>query len=206
MRLFLPYLWITVAAVIAIGWYGSHVMRQFYLDQTAEDLEARASLYAIEMAEALADGRTDVIDAQCKRWGKKINTRITVIVPSGEVIGDTDEDPHVMDNHRQRPEIQDALTGTVGRSTRYSTTLKEDRMYVAIAVPGDGSPAAVVRTSIPVTAVNDALAKIQEKIIVTGLLATGLIGCVSLWVSLRVSRSLPTIPSPAEGISPAEEE
>jgi len=112
----------------------------------------------------------------------------------------------VMDNHRQRPEIQKAFTGAVGRSTRYSTTLKEDRMYVAVAAPGSGSPAAVVGTSIPVTAVNDALAKIQEKIIITCLVATGIIACVSLWLSLRVSRSLLTISSLTGGIPPAEEE
>jgi len=193
MRLFLPYLSITVVAVIAVGWYGSHVMRQFYLDQTAENLEARARLCSMEMAKDLSGGETDAIEALCDRWGMTLNTRITVILPSGKVIGDSDEDPQLMDNHLQRPEIQEAFAGAVGRSTRYSTTLKEGRMYVAVAASGNGSPAAVVRTSIPVTAVNEELAKIQEKIIVTCLLATGLIACVSLWLSLRVARSLASV-------------
>jgi len=193
MRLFLPYLWITVVAVIAVGWYGSHVMRQFYLDRTAEDLEALARLCSMEMAKDLSGGESDAIKALCDRWGMTLNTRITVILPSGKVIGDSDEDPQLMDNHLQRPEIQEAFAGAVGRSTRYSTTLKEGRMYVAVAASGNGSPAAVVRTSIPVTAVNEELAKIQEKIIVTCLLATGLIACVSLWLSLRVARSLASV-------------
>jgi len=192
MKLFLPYLWIIVVAVVAIGWYASHGVQQFYLDQTARDLEARATLCSMEMAEELAEGRADAVDALCKRWGQAIDTRITVILPSGEVIGDTDEDPQVMDNHRQRPEIAEAFRGAVGRSVRYSTTLREDRMYVAVPSPSAETPTAVVRTSIPATAVDATLAGIKEQIIVTGLLVTGLIGCVSLWLTLRVGRLPPS--------------
>ena len=42
--LFLSYLWITLVAVVVIGLYGAHMVRDFYLDRTAEDLEARARL------------------------------------------------------------------------------------------------------------------------------------------------------------------
>ena len=39
-----------------------------------------------------------------------------------------------MDNHKDRPEIREAASGAVGRSTRPSPTLKEELMYVAIPV------------------------------------------------------------------------
>lgn len=189
-RLFLSYLWITVAAVVLVGVSTDRMMRGFYLDQTAEDLEIRARLCAKEIAEDLKRGDSRAVDAHCKDWGQAIDTRITVILPTGEVIGDTDEDPSVMVNHKRRPEIRKAMQGNVGRATHYSETLKEERMYLAVATDGGDPPAAVVRTSIPVTAINEALGAVHQKIILAGLVATGLIAAVSLWISLWIARPL----------------
>ena len=45
----------------------------------------------------------------CKGIGKHSATRITVILPSGRVIGDSHETPQMMDNHANRPEIASAF-------------------------------------------------------------------------------------------------
>jgi two-component system phosphate regulon sensor histidine kinase PhoR len=198
-RIFLPYLWITVTVVVVVGLYASYAMRHFYLDQTAEDLEARARLSAKEILKLLEQGETDAVDGVCKDWGKSINTRITAILPSGEVIGDTDEHPRHMENHNSRPEVQEALRGLVGRQTHYSKTLKEERMYVAVAAGGEGgSPAVVVRTSIPVTAIHQTMAVMHHKILVAGLAAMGAIVAVSLWISLRIARPLQQMKTAAQ--------
>jgi len=72
------------------------------------------------------------VDAICKEIGKQSATRITVILPSGQVIGDSRETPHQMDNHADRPEIAMALAGNPGQFTRYSNTLRQQMMYVAV--------------------------------------------------------------------------
>lgn len=196
-RLFIPYLGITVVAVVVVGLYGSYVAKQFYLEQTAEDLEARARLCAKEIADYLDRGETDAIDAHCKDWGNAIDTRITVILPTGEVLGDTDEDPQEMENHKSRPEIAEAIRSGLGQATRYSGTTKEDRMYLAVSARTNGV-AAVVRTSIPVTAIDKTLKVVYEQIIIVALLATGVIGAVSFWIWLRISRSLHTMVAAAD--------
>ena len=43
-QLFPTYLFITLAVLIAAGWYASSSFRTFYLNQITEDLEARAYL------------------------------------------------------------------------------------------------------------------------------------------------------------------
>lgn len=197
-RLFIPYLGITVVAVVIVGLYGSYVAKQFYLEQTAEDLEARARLCAKEIAEYLERGEIDAIDAHCKDWGNAIDTRITVILPTGEVLGDTDEDPQEMDNHKSRPEIAEAIQSGLGQETRYSETTKEDRMYLAVSARNNGAPAAVVRTSIPVTAIDKTLKVVYEQIIIVALLATGVIATVSFCIYLRISRSLHTLAAAAD--------
>ena len=186
--LFLSYLWIALVAVVLIGVYGSQMAREVYLDRTAEDLQTRARLFQRSILESL--DQEAGADAICKELGKATNTRITVILPQGRVIGDTEADPEGMDNHKDRPEIREAASGAVGRSIRPSPTLNEERMYVAIPVHRDGSLAAVVRTSIPVTAINEVVGAIRQRIVVAVLGVVGLLAIVSLWLSARIGRPL----------------
>ena len=187
--LFLSYLWIALVAVVLIGFYGAHMARELYLDRTAGDLEARARLSQRPVLELLEQDEEGV-DAVCKELGKATGTRITVILPSGRVVGDTEADPKEMDNHKDRPEIREAASGAVGRSIRPSPTLKEELMYVAIPVRRNGSLAAVVRTSIPVTEINEAVGAMRQKILVAALGVSGLLAVVSLWLSARIGLPL----------------
>ena len=43
-QLYLPYLVITIMSLVAVTWYATGTLAQFYLDQTGKDLEARANL------------------------------------------------------------------------------------------------------------------------------------------------------------------
>jgi hypothetical protein len=92
------------------------------------------------------------IDALCVDLGKKASTRITIILPNGKVVGDTEESPSRMENHKDRPEFVAALAGRTGESLRYSTTLKECRMYVAVPVRQGGKTISVLRTAVSLDA------------------------------------------------------
>ncbi len=188
--LFLSYAWIMLATVILVGGYGAHLARQLYLNRTAEDLEARCRLSRRPIAKLLERDDLAAVDAICKELGKANGARITVVLPSGQVVGDTDAEPTSMDNHKDRPEIRAAITGAVGRSTRLSPTLNEERMYVALPILRDGSLAAVIRSSIPVTVINEAVGAVYWKIAVAGLVVAGIVLLISLWVSARIGRPL----------------
>ena len=92
------------------------------------------------------------IDELSKKLGRGSSTRITVILPDGRVIADSDEDSEKMENHGNRPEFKDALEKGMGRSLRFSDTLGEEMMYVAVPIEEQGHILAVVRTAIPATA------------------------------------------------------
>jgi two-component system phosphate regulon sensor histidine kinase PhoR len=77
-------------------------------------------------------------------------------------------------------------------------------MYVAVPVYRNGSLAAIVRTSVPVTAINEALGAILHRILVGALVATGLIAAVSLWISLRISGPLEELKVGAERFARGE--
>ncbi len=206
IRLFMSYLWVTIPAVIFVGVYGARTVRSTYLERTAEDLEVRARLCAREIAEPLSQGHNEAVQATCADFGGLTGTRITVILADGEVVGDSSADPKAMDNHRDRPEIQAAINGEsgVGQETRYSNTLNEERMYIAVAIREQAARPVVVRASLPVTAITQTLATIYNHLLMAGLAAAGLIAVVSLWLSWRITASWDQIRIGAERLAQGE--
>jgi two-component system phosphate regulon sensor histidine kinase PhoR len=106
------------------------------------------------------------------------------------VLGDSDKDPSLMENHGARSEIAAAYRGQVGTETRFSNTLQTTMMYVAIPVEIRGKIVGVVRTSYPVTAVEQALNTLYNRLIISGLIITALATLISLVVFRRLTRPL----------------
>lgn len=67
-------------------------------------------------------------------YDNKNNYRISVIDKSGTVIYDNYEDQLLLDNHSDRPEVQDAFNTGYGESLRFSNTLGEKTYYYATAI------------------------------------------------------------------------
>lgn len=58
--------------------------------------------------------------------------RINLIDSDGKVLYDSEKDSSTFENHRERPEIKDAIEKGEGKSIRYSKTLNRDTIYHAI--------------------------------------------------------------------------
>ncbi len=103
-----------------------------------------------------------------------------------------------MELHRDRPEFRKALSEGKGWIIRHSATLGEDRIYVAVLIPRDGRPLAVVRTSFPLTQLYDALRRVRNHVVVAALIGILLHALVTLVISRRMSRPLEEIKTGAE--------
>lgn len=57
--------------------------------------------------------------------------RITIIDENGTVVVETDKNPAEMVNHKNRPEVMEAMREGIGSSVRYSTTTHKDYIYCA---------------------------------------------------------------------------
>lgn len=189
-HLFPFFLLVTLVSLAAVTWYSVRSWHSFFLEQTAKDLMARAHL-----VESRIDGRAALengpwIDKLCKDLGKITATRLTVILASGQVLGDTEEDPAKMDNHGDRPEFQEAIKGKVGVSTRFSFTLGHSRMYVAVPLKDRDRIIGVVRASLAMTAIEQALKAYYFKIVLGGLLIALVVAILSFFISRRLSDPL----------------
>ena len=197
-QLYPSYLLITLISLLAVGLFASSAFKRFFLERTVEDLISRAHLLEKQMENYIAPLDEMSVDSICKAIGEQSLTRITVILPSGKVVGDSEEAPENMNNHADRFEVAEALLGNVGTSTRYSSTLRQDMMYLAIPLEKNNEVIAVLRTSIPVTSIYDELKSIQIQIGFGYLLIALLAAGVSLFVSKRISRPIEEMKKGAE--------
>ncbi|MEJ2722392.1 MAG: HAMP domain-containing protein [bacterium] len=189
-QLYPAFLLVTLFLVLAVTWYASRSLRLFYLDEVAADLESRAVLFRSRLTGPIGPGDTRAIDELCDELGRLSRTRITVILPSGTVVGDSDEDPATMENHSNRPEIIEAMAGRVGRSLRYSGTLKTYMMYVAIPLTEGRETVAVVRAAIPTSAIDDALRSIYGRLAFGGIIFALIVAIASFLITRRITRPL----------------
>lgn len=199
-------------AVSAISWYGITAFQEFHLQETESDLKARASLLRAPVHGYLETSAIDLLREYCVQVGRESGTRITIINRAGKVLADSNEDPSVMDNHGHRLEIVDAFSGGVGVSRRYSKTLGERLIYVAIPLFSKGgesfgnpdvkgSVEAVVRTAISVASLDRALARIKGRIALGSLAVMVLAGMVTLLISRNISKPLEQMTQSAEHFS-----
>lgn len=192
-RLYISYIVIVFLSLMAASWFAYGSLKQFYLDETREHLHVRAELVARMIGRELSESETGAIDGVCKEVGREINTRITVILPDGVVVGDSDQEYEIMDNHGNRPEILDALSGNMGVSTRHSATLEKDLMYVALPVEVDSKIAAVVRVSMPLASIDTAVNKIKIKVALIVMLIALAAAIISYMASRWIDRPIKTM-------------
>jgi two-component system phosphate regulon sensor histidine kinase PhoR len=186
-QLYPVYLLIIVIALFTITWYLSHLLSDFYHNQVAEDLEARANLIKEQIVQKLQAGDFKQMDAMVKELGASSSTRITIILPTGKVVADSEENPANMENHGNRPEFKDAFEKEIGTSLRFSNTLGQSMMYLALPIKEQGKILAIVRTSVPVVAVNEKIRDLNNKIILSVIIVAICAAAITLVVSRRVS-------------------
>jgi two-component system phosphate regulon sensor histidine kinase PhoR len=106
------------------------------------------------------------LDSFVKTFGETIDTRITIIDKNGKVLADSKEDPEIMDDHGFRPEIIRAMGGNVGRSVRFSRTVKERMLYVGLPINIQDQIVGVLRVSLFTKDINSLLFGLSIRVLV----------------------------------------
>ena len=189
-QIFIPYLLIILSAILVVTWYASRTLKRFYLETAAANLEVEARLITDQIPHPWNLDNQEAVTQLCKRIAGKASIRLTVILPNGAVLGDSNEDPARMDNHSNRPEIKQALRGEIGQSIRFSHTVKMEMMYVALPILVDHQVQGIVRSSIPLTEISQALSLMYRRISLGALLMACVAAFASWVLSKRISGPL----------------
>lgn len=186
--LLLPSYWLlTAAAILVVAFYAFHSMSNLYFQALEKDIRTRATLLSEQVAPLVQQPDPAAIDSLCKKLGKTADTRFTIIMPDGKVVGDSDESPELMEYHGDRMEIRQALGGQAGMDKRYSRTLKQEMMYIAVPLHGaNHETLCAVRASLPMTDIKAELNTMTIRVIAVSLIT----GVLSMIVCIMVVRRI----------------
>jgi two-component system phosphate regulon sensor histidine kinase PhoR len=123
-------------------------IRKHYLNTLVRDLERLGQSLMPQVDIFRDEGRYQELEQFLTDKGRQISTRLTVINPEGVVLADSEKDPATMESHRFRPEVYEALQGRLGHSLRYSSTVKQDMLYVALPLERSGRIEGTLRLSL----------------------------------------------------------
>ena len=190
-QIYPSYLIIIFICLAAGSFYAFTSLKSFFYSQVKASLFEKTDLFIPLLKDVLEDGfSVSEIDRLCVDAGQRANVRFTVIDRQGNVIGDTEEKPSEMENHRQRPEIRTAYSGKRGERIRFSDTIKEDMMYAAVPVYKKNEIVAVLRSSVPLTVINRELINTNWSLLIAGLVIAVISTLISFLFSLKITKPI----------------
>jgi len=180
-RLFIWQLSVVLIVLTGVG----IVVDRFLERDTVEDITSALVSEARTVQQALPADQAS-LESVVSSLGRASGVRITVIGTDGVVLADSERDPATMENHLDRPEVQQALAGGVGTSSRLSATLGISFRYVALPPQGDR----IVRVALPLTRVSQRRSTVRVTLLLGLLVAAVIASLGALMVSRAVTRPL----------------
>jgi len=178
LRIFSSYLLIVLLVIAVLDFFLTPKIRDIITKSIEDEMFGIAGIITLMPGEDIARN-VPVIARQS-------NMRVTLIDPSGRVISDSQAEAEKMDNHLNRPEIQQAIKVGHGKATRFSATLQESMLYVALPVRQNAAVKGYVRLARPLVEVTESLNHLYRVIYLTLFV----IVLPSLLLALIFSRSI----------------
>ena len=149
---------ITTILVSSIGFYRIQSTIQGII---LDNLHAKAE-FLLPTARQIFAKQLPEAESQLRQLGTATKTGITLIAPEGQVLVDSASQASTMENHWQRPEVQQALVEPFGFAERHSLTMGQPLLYLAKAVrAADGQILGVVRVSLSTDKIHGELTQLR---------------------------------------------
>lgn len=187
-HLYFPYLITAFVCLVAISWYMARLVTEVSHEEDLADLKAQAIILQKFIGQNFSEEQFGKIDSLLREMAPSTGTRLSVVLPSGKIVADSQEDVSRLDNISSRPEIREALKGKPAAATRHDFDLNAQWSYVAVPLIINGEIAGAVRSAMPVSGGPSGLPRMRTLIIVGGLAIAVLLACASLYVSRRINR------------------
>jgi signal transduction histidine kinase len=148
---------------------------------------------------------TTFLDKTARAYRDAGGARVVVVDNAGRAIVTSDDDQSALgSDYSTRPEVAEALGGTIASGERFSTTLKEDLLYVAVPVLNGAAVIGAVRLTYPAKVVDDAVngqLRMLGIIAISSLLVAGIIGYI---ISTSLNRRLRLLESATQKLADGE--
>lgn len=189
-RIALPYIFLILFVMTMTAVYLAYSFQQQSFNKLEEKIATETRLLADHLS--TYDGEfivtNDEFDNFSKIWAEILGARITIIAPDGVVLGESQAEKFTMDNHLNRPEVQQSLTSGIGKSVRYSRTEGKEFMYTAVPVYANDQLKSIVRIAITTEQIQSDTAQFIRPIILITILGLVLAIILAMIVAEYLSR------------------
>lgn len=190
-RFAILYSLLLAVAIGALGIILNATFNRSYLASLENHLFSEARILRNQVTPLIEGGEPfTTLQEEVINYAQLIELRITIILPDGKVIAESDRPLDTLENHLTRPEVQAALQGREASESRYSTTTHQHRLYVAIPVYKNDAVIAVIRLSIPQSYIQANRQMVGRTIAFTILIVMGLTTLLSIFLTRYITRPL----------------
>ncbi len=195
----------SVLLILVIGGLSAYLwtyVRNSYLDGMRSQLLAETHVIAADISGLQKSSLSpSELQSLADRYKKELNARVTFILPSGLIAGDSDPGPATLDN-LSWPEVQQAMGGVDSATIRFSQTLNQDLLYAAVPISNNGQVIGVARLAVPLTTIDSAMVDFGKRILLAALL-TAIAGIgMAFLLTNHVTRPLRSLIERVKKISP----
>jgi two-component system phosphate regulon sensor histidine kinase PhoR len=185
-RIAIPYIILITITMVFMGVYLTNLVYQSHLEALKSKLVAEARLVGDSLREVgFQDMETYEVDQLAKHWADLLEARVTIISPIGVILGESHTDRTLMDNHLNRPEVQQALKEGEGSNLRFSNTVQYEMLYSAVPIFENNQLAGFARVSLSVNQIMASQAQVRNTII----LITLLMGVLAVFLASYIAAS-----------------
>jgi two-component system, OmpR family, phosphate regulon sensor histidine kinase PhoR len=171
---------------LVIIFFSFLVLNIFIKDEIKKVLTGKIETELLNSVELIDLSSAKEISAQLKQIALISSARVTLVDAQGKVFADSEKEIAHLENHLNRPEIQEARLRGKGKSIRFSQSLSLDMLYVAVPIKSSSGITGYVRLARPLHEVQSLVEKVYQKI----LLTIFIVAIISLLVALVISYRL----------------
>ncbi|PKN87248.1 MAG: hypothetical protein CVU51_05930 [Deltaproteobacteria bacterium HGW-Deltaproteobacteria-1] len=182
LKIFFSYL-----VIISLSFFVLHLLVK---DKVDEIITARIEQELMHYAELVDLNTPQAISGQLQVISKISQSRVTLVDAQGVVFADSEKETAGLENHRYRPEIQEARLRGTGRAVRYSSTLGVDMLYVAIVIKDREKISGYVRLARPLHDVRSAVEQVYQSIFLAMIIGAIVSLLVALFFAWRLSEPI----------------
>lgn len=150
-KIFGTYLIIIALSFLVLNLFVRDEIRKYMIGQIEEQLMTSARLLDLNAPQD--------ISRQIKQITRISGARVTLVDARGKVFADSEKEVAELENHIDRPEIQEARVRGKGKSIRFSKSISEDMLYVAVPIHEGAVIKGYIRLARPLYDVRNAVAK-----------------------------------------------
>jgi two-component system phosphate regulon sensor histidine kinase PhoR len=173
-RLGLTYVALLVAVLIAVDLYSARVIRSQAIRSANSQLTS-----LLNVAQTRPPKAADPADLQnWIEWMAKSGARVTIVDSAGRVLADSAADSTTMENHANRPEVQQAMAQGHGQAVHHSETLNRELVYQAVRYEGADGQLIVIRMAVPLSEIDPSVSELRQRLLIASIVML-LIGAIA---------------------------